>query len=386
MDDDAFTRKSGHSPVVPATAERGASPVRSAAVHARPGRIPESELARLRALAVPAVLASLGFERDPKDPAYNWKSLEKGMRISLERANLQVWHDHERHGASRQLAGRFGGAGAIDVVRYVLDMNFREAASWLGGAGVSVAPVPRAVGALGGNSLERLAVSAAGEHPLEPAILPTPVPNALQQVRQYLTEVRAIPESIVEDAINDGRLFGDQYRNAVFRLDDLKGDVTKTAVGYAVRGTWDRPDNDVKPFHGNRGEKGLFVAGDPAARVAVFVESAIDALSYQAVRGNALVLATSGSAVDEPVRVAVRLARAGYKIVTGYDADASGDRLSMRLAESLEPMKVSVTRDRPDERFKDWNQQLQTQRQAAKTDQRRQDGVDVSRNMSAQVR
>ena len=86
-------------------------------------------------------------------------------------------------------------------------------------------------------------------------------------------------------------------------------------------------------------------------------------MSYQAVRGNALVLATSGSAVDEPARVAARLARAGYKIVTGYDADVSGDRLSKQLAESLEPLNVLVVRDRPPAPFKDWNKQLQAQRQ-----------------------
>ena len=358
MDDDAFMQRSVHPPI----AERGESLVRPAGAVSRPGRIPESELERLRGLSVPAVLASLGFERDPKDPAYNWKSQDKSMRISLQRGNLQVWYEHELQGASRQLDGRFGGVGAIDVVRYVLDMKFRDAARWLGSAGVTAAPVLRPASVSRGDRLAPAAARAAGEGKVE-TTLPTPVPGSLQQVRQYLTEVRAIPAPIVETAINDGRLFGDQYRNAVFRLDDLKEEVTKAAVGYAVRGTWDRPDNEVKPFHGNRGEKGLFVAGEPAARVVVFVESAIDAMSYQAVRGNALVLATSGSAVDEPARVAARLARAGYKIVTGYDADLSGDRLSKQLAESLEPLNVLVVRDRPPAPFKDWNKQLQAQRQ-----------------------
>lgn len=362
MDDDSAMQRSVHPPTAPA-AERGESLLRAAGAVSRPGRIPESELERLRGLSVPAVLHGLGFERDPKDPAYNWKSQDRGMRISLERGNLQVWNDHEQQGALRQLDGRFGGAGAIDVVRYVLDLNFRDAARWLGSADVTAASALRPASVSRGDRSSPPAAHAVGEGKAESA-LPTLVPASLPQVRHYLTDVRAIPAAIVENAISDGRLFADKYRNAVFRLDDLKGDTTKPAVGYAVRGTWDRSDNAVKPFHGNRGEKGLFVTGDPAARTVVFVESAIDAMSYQAVRGNALVLATSGSAVDEPARVAARLASAGYKIVTGYDADASGDRLSKQLAENLERLNVSVARDRPPAPFKDWNKQLQAQHQA----------------------
>jgi len=58
-----------------------------------------------------------------------------------------------------------------------------------------------------------------------------------------------IPESIVEQETQNGRVFADTRGNVVFRLRDEAG----REVGYEVRGTYERP------YHSVHGEKCLFI-------------------------------------------------------------------------------------------------------------------------------
>jgi hypothetical protein len=89
----------------------------------------EDDIARIRALPLEAVLHSLGAERDPKDPARNWRL--GGSRITVTEARF---FDHNAAGAlHRMREGRAGGGGAIDLVQYLNDIGFREAMRELGG-------------------------------------------------------------------------------------------------------------------------------------------------------------------------------------------------------------------------------------------------------------
>src|SRR5208282_5855103 len=89
----------------------------------------KDDIARIRALPLEAVLRSLGAERDPKDPAHNWRL--GGSRITVTDARF---FDHNGVGAlHRMREGRAGGGGAIDLVQYLKDIGFREAVRELGG-------------------------------------------------------------------------------------------------------------------------------------------------------------------------------------------------------------------------------------------------------------
>ena len=86
-------------------------------------------IARVRALPLEAVLQRLGAERDPKDPAHNWRLGASRITVTDER-----FYDHNGAGAlHRMRGGRAGGGGAIDLVQYLKDIGFREAVRELGG-------------------------------------------------------------------------------------------------------------------------------------------------------------------------------------------------------------------------------------------------------------
>jgi hypothetical protein len=224
-------------------------------------------------------------------------------------------------------------------VQYLKDVSFREAVRELGGLKsphVPVTPPARA-------KASSVIIPAADTRPL-----PTPAPDRTARAHWYLTEVRAIPASLVDRELESGRVFADTRGNVVFRLRDATG----RDVGYEVRGTY------AKPYHSVHGEKGMFVTKADPTPTAAFVESGIEALSYRALRGTGLIFSTTGSAVELPATMGRLLKDRGYEIVAAFNADKGGDRMAERLRELL---GFSVRRDRPDS-GKDWNEQLQAQR------------------------
>jgi len=295
----------------------------------------KDDTARVRALPLEAVLHSLGAERDPKDPARNWRL--GASRITVTGARF---FDHNAAGAlHRMREGRAGGGGAIDLVQYLKDIGFREAVRELGG----LASSREAFGS-------ETAKAAPAHRSADARPRPTPAPDRAARAHWYLTAARMIPEAIVEREMQSGRVFADARGNVVFRLRDETGQ----EVGYEVRGTYE------KPYHSVHGEKGLFITKGDDTRSAAFVESGIEALSYRALRGTGLILSTTGSAIERPATMARLLKARGYAIVTAFNADKSGDRMADRMRELV---GSGVRRDRPPgDRGKDWNEQLKSLR------------------------
>ena len=295
----------------------------------------KDDIARVRGLPLEAVLHSLGAERDPKDPAHNWRL--GASRITVTDARF---YDHNAAGAlHRMREGRAGGGGAIDLVQYLKDIGFREAVRELGG----LASSQEAFGST-------TAKAAPAHLSVDARPRPMPAPDRVARAHWYLTAARMIPEAIVEQEMQSGRVFADARGNVVFRLRDEAGQ----EVGYEVRGTYE------KPYHSVHGEKGLFITKANDTRRAAFVESGIEALSYRALRGAGLILSTTGSAIERPATMARVLKERGYEIVTAFNADKSGDRMADRLRELL---RSEVRRDRPSgDGGKDWNEQLKSLR------------------------
>ena len=295
----------------------------------------QDDIARARALPLEAVLGGLGAQRDPKDPAHNW-------RIGSSRITVTgtQFYDHNAAGALHRMhEGRAGGGGAIDLVQYLKDVGFREAVRELGG--------------LAGT--RQASISATGPAAPVPASSdtrprPSPAADRASRAHWYLTVARMIPDAIVEREMRSGRVFADVRGNVVFRLRDEAGQ----EVGYEVRGTYE------KPYHSVHGEKGLFITKADETRSAAFVESGIEALSYRALRGVGLTVSTTGSAIEKPASMARLLQARGYEIVTAFNADKGGDRMAERMRELL---GGGVRRDRPStDRGKDWNDQLKSLR------------------------
>src|SRR5208282_4715692 len=182
----------------------------------------QDDIARIRALPLEAVLHRLGAQRDPKDPAHNWRL--GASRITVTGARF---FDHNGAGAlHRMREGRAGGGGAIDLVQYLNDVGFREAVRELGGIASS------------GEAIVSVSAKAAPS-PLssDARPRPTPAPDRAARVHWYLTAARMIPEAIVKQEMQSGRVFADARGNVVFRLRDEAG----REVGYEVRGTYEKP-------------------------------------------------------------------------------------------------------------------------------------------------
>ena len=295
----------------------------------------QDDIARARALPLEAVLGGLGAQRDPKDPAHNWRI--GGSRITVTGTQF---YDHNAAGALHRMhEGRAGGGGAIDLVQYLKDVGFREAVRELGGlAGTR------------GASISAMGPAAPVRASSDTRPRPSPAADRAARAHWYLTVARMIPDAIVEREMRSGRVFADVRGNVVFRLRDEAGQ----EVGYEVRGTYE------KPYHSVHGEKGLFITKADETRRAAFVESGIEALSYRALRGVGLTVSTTGSAIEKPASMARLLQARGYEIVTAFNADKGGDRMAERMRELL---GGGVRRDRPaTDRGKDWNDQLKSLR------------------------
>ena len=274
---------------------------------------------KLREMPLAQVIEGFGGKRDPSDPTRNWKTHVGRMTINDGR-----FYNHDR--------GE-GGGGAIDLTMHLGGFGFKEAVSWL----------------QKGRSYVADAIPSVSQAQAKPKLaVPGSAPARIQQVKRYLVDTRAIPDALVQTSIDKGRLWADRYGNAVFGLRDLEG----RRVGAELRGTTE------KPFHGVRGSKGLFFTGVAGSKKAVFVESSIDALSYQALFPESLVIATAGSSKDLVEKAAQSLEKNGFRVIAGFDADKAGDMQSQRLLNACK----NAERHCP-EQGKDWNEQLQREQQ-----------------------
>ncbi len=287
-----------------------------------------NELRRMRAIPLEAVLDGFGAQRDPKDRHHNWKVGGSRITVSGDR-----FFDHD---------AAIGGGGALDLALHLMGRDFKhptreaflDAARWLGAQERLAQTVPS---------------SSMDASPRERTLqAPMPDPTRAGRVRWYLTERRAIPQALVDQAMTRGDLFADAHANAVFRLRDETG----REIGFERRGTYG------KPFHSVHGDKGLFFAGSTGSTTAAFVESAIEALSYRALHPDRLAVSTTGSAVELPQRMARHLIERGFTVLAAFNADRAGDRLAEQLTARL---NTEISRDRP-VNAKDWNEVLQASR------------------------
>lgn len=289
----------------------------------------KSKIAELRDIPLENVLERFDAVRDPRDPKRNWKTSIGRLTITGDK-----YYNHD--------AGA-GGGGAIDLTMALGNFGFKEAVKWLGGEIGRDAAVMQYR-----REAEKHANRILDETPRTPVKLPEKDPSKWSRVRDYLANTRQIPESIVAASAAKGRVWADRYGNAVFSLRNLEGE----EVGVELRGTYD------KPFHGVRGEKGLFVTGTKHGNKAAFVESAIEAMSYQALHPDSLAISTTGSSRDLMSVAAQTLSEKGFTVIDAFNRDRAGEKQGERLRLAL--TQTTVVIDRPQEN--DWNDTLRAQR------------------------
>jgi hypothetical protein len=266
----------------------------------------------LRALSLPLILEQLGATLDPHDPA-KWHT--PGGVLSVNGPKFMNWNRG------------VGGGGAIDLVMHVRQVGFGQALEWL----------EQRFG-------EKTPAQPALSFRAQTLALPRPVAQNWPRVQRYLTQERKLPAALLEPLVQSGTLYADARANAVFVLLDTAAN----PVGAELRGTTALAWRGLAP--GSRKDRGFFSTSMTASHAIVLCESAIDALSCQALHPHYRCLSTSGARPDPAWLPA--LLTPGWPIYCGFDADPTGDAMGQRMHD-LHPW---IGRLRPP--AKDWNDLL----------------------------
>lgn len=267
---------------------------------------------RVRGIPLEAVLHRSGATRDRYDKT-KWHTGE-GI-LSVTGAKFMNW------------TRGIGGGGAIDLVIHLNHMDFKAAVQWLCHHFPGSGPREQA------RPLSRTDLK-----------LPTKDPASLSRVRQYLVHHRRLPPTLLQPLLDAGTLYADPRGNAVFLLLDHH----HTPVGAELRGTTLRPWKGMAP--GSQKDLGYFsvLAHHPTS--ILLCESAIDAISCQAIHPRSLCLSTSGARPNP--RWLTALLRQGLPVFCAFDADPTGDD----MAKAMIALHPTVKRLRPPQA--DWNDVL----------------------------
>lgn len=278
---------------------------------------------QLRQIPLASVLERLGAIPDPADKK-NWRTAAGRMTVDEQKFFA---HDADR-----------GGGGAIDLVMLLNETDYKGAVGWLAAEYGTGAVVSERLVAVK-KEVEEMA--AAPKLPFSP---PAPEPKHWPRVRDYLTKVRCISFDVVEWLNKTGKVYADQFANAVFLLSKAKG--------VELRGT------SEKPFHGIRGEKSLFSIKARNAddkRIAV-VESAIEAISlYDLATFGGKIVSTSGNSSKLMAQQASEWRAEGWTVVGAQNNDKAGDAQAKALGLPMERLRSTG---------KDWNDDLRAKVEA----------------------
>lgn len=287
---------------------------------------------RCRDISLLEVLAMLGGEQDKADKQ-KWHTSRGAIWLGKGQ-DRQKFFDHK--------TGR-GGGGAIDLVMHLESCDFMQAVEML---------VPL-LGEFyhGQSSASKPATTKAAQ--ATPFTPPREASQHLPKVVEYLIKTRGLPESLIAAQVDRRAIYGDERRNVVFMCLDPHGQPT----GAELRGTGDTAYKGMAP--GSRRGAGFFTVGHETPSQLVVAESAIDAMSYQALfpQDPARVVSTAGVMPDCPELLALARHLGVSELVVAYDSDAAGNQASEALLGRLAGNAAFELRRRIPP-AKDWNDVL----------------------------
>ncbi|MFY0675723.1 MAG: plasmid recombination protein [Neptuniibacter sp.] len=296
----------------------------------------------LRTLPMGSVAESLGLKWDKYKKQYK----NEHHTISI---NGEKFNDHKA--GNRVITSKQLGGGAIDLVMHVEGCSFKEAKSYLG----AKFGVERVAGHEAAQVFEQQ------KKKIEPKelIMPKPEPENLRHVKNYLVNERKLSPEVVDSLIDEGDLYADERKNAVFVAKDLEGNITGaekvgTSLDERYKG-WKGVATGTNHSAGVVLCEGLESQGEP--RKIVFVESSIDALSYTQLNPTHAAFSTAGKKnefVENNKSTLLQLSN--HNLACGWDNAADADETYQKhFGDDL-----VIERVIPDE-GKDWNEQLQAE-------------------------
>ena len=179
--------------------------------------------------------------------------------------------------------------------------------------------------------------------------------SPLEGYHRYLVEQRCIPVSVLTHPRFADKIRVDRYHNAVFPHYNASG-----LCGYEIK------NHDYTGFS-RGGQKGMWASKPcPDDNTLIIVESAIDALSYEALNHpkRARYISVSGRLNPEQpklIQSAIRRLPSRAHLVIATDHDDGGDKLASSIrvcVESSGHSDVAIKEHRPSHQSDDWNDVL----------------------------
>jgi hypothetical protein len=283
----------------------------------------KAQIAELREKPLSLVLSDL-----------NYKALNKKMtdfRTPVGKISIagEKWFNHSQ-GA--------GGGGAIDLIMHIESCDFKNALRRLGDVNIKAA-------AKSAGEYRRQQVLSTNLKEHDHFVAPENNEQKWQKTRDYLVNERKLDAKLIDRMHESGEIYSDDLQNAIFIMKDAQNAVR----GADKRGTW----GEYKGLHGITSKDSFFRVKMGDAKKVVYVESAIDALSYSMLNKDfdGEIISTSGarSAFND----ICDKRDSDYEIIVAYDSDKVGQNHATDLH-----LNYGATIEKP-ENTKDWNEQVQ---------------------------
>lgn len=290
---------------------------------------------RCREIPLDDVIIMLGGENDPHD-TQKWNTPSGPIWLGKGK-DCKKFFDH--------LTG-IGGGGAIDLAMHIQRCAFKQAvtvlAEMLGHTRPPCSPSGEKAAMVTGNVTDGLFIRPAADI------------RHLPKVVDYLTKVRGLPLSLVQQHMDSGQIFADTRRNVVF-ICEWEGHET----GAELRGTGKVAFKGM--VTGSRRGIGFFMSTHSSPTQLLVVESAIDALSYKTLFPDepACIVSTAGVLPTCPAIATLAGTLGVSDIVIAYDDDQAGHEAASKLIDQLAVDKTLTLRRRTPSSAKDWNEALQ---------------------------
>ncbi|MCP3965834.1 MAG: hypothetical protein GY718_05690 [Lentisphaerae bacterium] len=288
---------------------------------------------KARSTPLELILEKTGLEPDPKDKK-QW--IGAGHRITLSESKF---YDHKNN---------YGGGGAIDLVKHLQNCSFKNAIAWLGQT-IDPKEAAKSIRA----DAEQLVKELSQNIDLT-FCPPKSSPQYVQKLKKYLKNERMIDPIITDPLIAEGRIYATEkniennngsmsFVNAVFLCSNSNG-----LTGAEIKGL----SGNYSGMSKNSDRKnGAFSVGDVESKHIVFVESAIDALSYKQLHPEPCFVISTAGATTTPFFIEI-LKGLGWRMTVAYDNDEIGYQFALKFVEKYPEIEIEIPRT------KDWNSDL----------------------------
>lgn len=303
-------------------------------------------LNQLRDLPLPDVAWHLGLIKSKDN---KWKGEKHSINIDKSK-----WYDF--HPSQEK-----GGGGAIDLVMHVNDCDFKEAVAFLNdrfGEEKMLASVTHHA-----RDNAKYIVKSESIQQFKPAI----DINNWQQIQNYLTSNRGLPQTLVEKLHEQELIQADSNQNAVFIMRSLKGEIE----GAFLRGTKGENNKYMGYAKYTKRDKCWFYIQNGGQSISdvervVLCKSPIDALSITQIeliagaRNNNKKVSTIYMAADSAESLPVEYLKSIPHVLCAFGNDEAGDSLAS-ATQSILPNAQRMT-----PAAIDWNLELLKLRQDSK--------------------